>query len=73
MEEKKQGNVTIKTIEKVLEALKLNKELQSTYAISNLEQLNYNSTLTALEYLEKENKVERVKSSSGIFWRVVTE
>jgi hypothetical protein len=70
IEQTKDGNVTLKTISKVLEALRLSKEPQSTYAISKLEQLNYNSVVTALAYLEKEGKVKQFNTSSGIFWEV---
>jgi hypothetical protein len=62
------GNITIRTLDKVLEALRLSKDPQSTYAISKLEQLNYNSVVTALNYLEQEGKVKQFNTSSGIFW-----
>ena len=68
--EEKEGNVTLKTINKVLEALRLAKEPQSVFAISKLEQLNYNSVTNALNYLEKEGKISPVKTSSGTFWQV---
>ena len=71
MKEKIEGNITIRTLEKVLEALRLSKEPQSTYAISKLEQLNYNSVVTALAYLEKESKVKQFNTSSGVFWEVL--
>jgi len=71
MKKKIEGNITIRTLEKVLEALRLSKEPQSTYAISKLEQLNYNSVVTALAYLEKESKVKQFNTSSGVFWEVL--
>ena len=71
MKEKVERNITIKTLSKVLEALRLSKEPQSIYAISKLEQLNYNSVVTALAYLAKEGKVKQFNTSSGVFWEVV--
>lgn len=70
MDSKIEQNITLRTINKVLEALRLSKEPQSTYAISKLEQLNYNSVVTALNYLEREGKVKQFKTSSGVFWQV---
>lgn len=71
MSVEKKGNVELKTIQKVMEAIRLSKQPQSASAISKLEQLNFVSTINALNYLKEENKVKELVTSSGTFWVVV--
>jgi|GEM_PF-2798039 len=70
MVKEKTKNVELKTIQKVEEAIRLSKQPLSASAISKLEQLNYVSTINAIEYLKKENKIKEFVTSSGTFWVV---
>jgi hypothetical protein len=66
----KKGNVELKTIQKVQEAIRLSKQPQSASAISKLEMLNFISVVNALAYLKQEGKVKELETSSGTFWVV---
>ena len=70
MVKEKIGNVELKTIQKVMEAIKLSKQPLSASAISKLEQLNFVSCANALAYLKEEGKVKELETSSGTFWVV---
>jgi len=70
MSKEKSKNVELKTIRKVMEAIRLSKQPQSASAISKLEQLNFVSTINALHYLEQESKIKKFETSSGVFWIV---
>jgi len=63
-------NITIRSIERVEEAVGLSEFPLTASAISKLEKMNYNTVKFALDYLEKNKKVKQLKTSNGIFWVV---